>query len=377
MVVERRSGVENGHLAAKSEIYFDRRAPTALIEALAPGGRFHDLVPAPRDPRGPLDLHLRARDTDPQQPVDARPAHATLYLGLTRIIDLCFDGGHRFKLLGHSQSKTFTDTHARLFDEKWSRWQPLADLDAASKLSRDRFADAVIERARQGKGRYLSKEGTLQAQLSRFPDRFVVIDRESVIGYRDNAARADFLAQARGPLEQAIDQLRQSGKAWTRTRAVTPAQEEASAPQRPHSFGNELDALAVDRQGRLLAIEAKHGSDMGGVGWTPAQVAVYLRLFEAWIEDDRAHAQRVLGAMLDQRHRLRPASDDPPALSEPLKVVPVIVIGGDTHNAKQANKRMLAVSDALTAAGVELDDLELRQTDAHGGLHPRRLGDLV
>ena len=377
MVVERRSGIKNGHLAAKSEIYFDRRAPTALIEALAPGGRFNDLVPAPRDPRGPLDLHLRARDTDPQQPVDGRPAHATLYLGLTRIVDLCFDGGHRFKLLGHRRSKTFRDIHSCLFDEEWSRWQPLGDLDAASRPLRDRFADAVIERARRGKGHFLSKEGTLQAQLSSFPKRFVVIDRESVVGYRDNATRAQFLAQALGPLEQAIDQLRLLGKAWTKTRAVTPAQEEASAPQRPHSFGNELDALAVDRQGRLLAIEAKHGSDIGGVGWTPAQVAVYLRLFEAWIEHDPEHARRVLSAMLEQHHRLRPASDDPPALSEPLKIVPVIVIGGDTRNPKQANKRMLAVSGALTAAGVQLDDLELRQTDECGRLHPRRLADLV
>ena len=57
--------------------------------------------------------------------------------------------------------------------------------------------------------------------------------------------------------------------------------------------------LAVDHDGRVLVVEVKHGGDTAGRGWTPAQVALSLRLCQRWVQAT-PWAASILKGMLDQ-----------------------------------------------------------------------------
>ncbi|MCE7888659.1 MAG: hypothetical protein DYH12_02980 [Sorangiineae bacterium PRO1] len=329
---------------------FDRRVPDALLSALA--GPFGDLRPGPHS-HPALDLQLRSlgRPTD----VDTCwAAHATLYIGHAQVITLHIDEQCRFSLSGQKgegADSPFKGIYEDLFDPRWEDPQPdrLADLSR----SRTAFIDAIVSAARPEQ---IGKEGALQAALSRWPDKdFVVIDRESIPPGLTDAERRAALA----PVEQALLDLQESGDPWTFTRR--PRDAPLPPGGRRKNFGTELDALAIDSRGRLLVMEAKHASDTTGVGWTPAQVAVYLRLF-------RARAARhpeqlaIVNEMLGQRQRLGLAPADSVQLTPPLQMVPVIVIGGELGtSAKAANNRTPLVLDALDRAGEPLEDLELWQ----------------
>jgi hypothetical protein len=351
-------------MSAAPEIYFDRRVPVQLVDALAPLGHFHHLVEIARA-RKPLDLHLRA--------LEGGAAHATLYLGLTRVLDLHIDDRERFWITGQRGSRPtsrFREVYDKLFDQAWNRPQSLDDLARTWEWGDGRrYIEEAIEVADP---RYTdpSKEGFLQASLTDWPDQFSVIDRESVVGFRGGAKRR-YLDDALSPIRRAVRSLARSGDPWTHTRVPPHAAQgpktdapTTGKPRRPKWFGDELDALAIDMQRRVLIIEAKGASDTGGVGWTPAQVAVYLRLFGAWVEARADDAPEVLSGMLDQRKRLGLAPEHAQEPVEPLALVPVIVIGGTVESsAKTANARMRKVKEALAQTGEPLDGLEVWQID--------------
>lgn len=355
-----------GRLKTRADIYFDRRVPERLINALAPDGEFHELVPAPNDERGPLDLHLRGLGGD--------EGHATLYLGLTRVIDLHTDTRGLFRLTGQpgSRSKSvFKPIYEQFFDAHWTRWQSPRDL-AESSAGRHEYLKRAIDIAEK---RYLAKEGQLQASLSSWPDTALLIDRESVIGFGDAKTKERHFEDALEPVKKAGVSLRTGGHAWADVE-IEAAGGSGTTSNRIKRFGGELDALAVDPHGRLLIIEAKHGSDTAGLGWTPAQVAIYLRLFRAWAEHDPDHAHVVLSGMIEQRVRIGLAGSSPASVAMPLELVPTIIVGDPVRNPKVANERMRDVRTALAGAGEELNSLEVWQVDEHLRLTNCGIGNL-
>ena len=61
--------------------------------------------------------------------------------------------------------------------------------------------------------------------------------------------------------------------------------------------------LAVDDDGRLLAVEVKPANAIAGIAKSPAQVALYATLWSTWL-DETDDSVQVLQGMLDQRARL-------------------------------------------------------------------------
>jgi hypothetical protein len=134
--------------------------------------------------------------------------------------------------------------------------------------------------------------------------------------------------------------------------------------------------LAVDGNGRVLVVEVKHGGDTAGVGWTPAQVARYLRLCQLRV-DATPWAASILNGMLVQARRIgliRQAADV--VVAEPVMLVPVIAVGQPLKNLKVANERMRLVHDALAEHGVSLPELEVWSVDRDGKPARVRLGEL-
>ena len=132
--------------------------------------------------------------------------------------------------------------------------------------------------------------------------------------------------------------------------------------------GDKLDALAIDAAGRLLAIEVKPGTQTNGLGWTPVQVAMYVRLLRAWIEAAPDTAREVLEGMAMQRLALGLATTSIPQLRVPIEVVPVIAVGKPIVSPREARKRFGIVRDALRTHGEPLDGLQLWSVEETGEL---------
>jgi hypothetical protein len=329
---------------------YDRRAPKSLIESLAPGGLMNDLVQVVLDDqtRG-LDLQLRA---DPRRPHAGR---ATLYIGLTKVIDVEVGPAGRFKLSGQTGG-SFADRglDPRLFKPEWTESQSPDELQPEWPGVMA-YVRRAIECAPPAK---VAKEGLLQAALSCPSDRsFELVDREAVIAFSSRSEKDAVLERLRRPIGAAIADVIGRHPEWARGK----------------TFGDELDAIAIDQHGRVLIIEAKHGSDTSGLGLTPAQVALYLTLFERWGQQNPAHARYVLGGMLEQRRLIGFPSLVPAPIGDPLRFVPVIAVGGEIGQV--ALERMRIVNSAVRDRGIALTDLEIWTIDADGELRRTNLSD--
>jgi hypothetical protein len=131
----------------------------------------------------------------------------------------------------------------------------------------------------------------------------------------------------------------------------------------PASLGNELDILGLDEQGRVLLVELKQASATSGIAWAAAQVSVYRELFERWVRQDPEKAVRTLNDTLRQRRRLGLAGGGDWPIAAPLRLVPVIGIGGGEPSG-EAIRRLHMVQDRLRREGVGYDDLEVWQFGA-------------
>jgi len=294
-----------------------------------------------------LDLQLRA---DPRRPTQGR---ATLYIGLTKAVDL------------EARDESFRVTPQQRFGPAatwqappaWTDWLDAAQLEAVwpDVLA---FIRSTIEAAPE---RYVRSEGGMQAFLSNAAsDRFVVIDRGSVIGF-DARTKDAFLAPLNKAMSALVRDLESRGHPWAKE---------------GKRFGDELDALAVDADGRVLVMEVKPGIETAALGWTPAQVALYYSLFTAWARQEPGLAHDVLKGMLFQRVRLGLAPEKYSRPSTPPRLIPVIAVGGRVKNPGVANERMIAVKAALTRAGLQLDDLEVWRIDDNGSISMREVGQL-
>lgn len=339
---------------------FDRRVPEPLIEMLAPKGPLAPvaaLVVAPEFTDRALDLQLRAMPIADDNPQSV--GHATLYVGLTKALDVevrehrrrfrakvaVFEAGKKLK-----KPKIFAGT----FDE--------AEGLAAEIVEGTRAA------VRDVPSTYIEREGWVQALIGRGrPERFAAIDRESAVSFESATKEREILREAEASLTAPVYRdLAQAGHAWAKTPSKD-AEVRGADPTAAPSFGGELDAIGIDARHRLLLIEVKNGRDWGGVAWTPLQVARYMYLFKRWVEPDPKRASAAINAMVGQRRRLGLLPPGEWGVEDPLELVPVIAVGGAIGDLDKANKRMELVRDAVDAVDSQLlRELEVWQLDRVG-----------
>lgn len=330
---------------------FDRRVPQQLADALAPGGPMHELVEMADSDLGEkkgLDLRLRARPGH-------TAARATLYLGLTQVLHVHHLGPDRFKLQGQSGKGFQTKLDPTLFDTSWGVPQSLERL-SVSWPAVMAYVRAAIAAA---PSRYLTSEGLVQARLGRGGKHFACIDREVVINFPSQVVKDAALGNEVAGIRAAREQLA-SRHRWA---------------ERTKRFGDELDMLGVGREGRVLVVEVKDGGDTAGVGWTPAQVALYQRICQLWVDATPCTAS-VLNGMLEQAVHVGTAKDQGYRVREPVELVPVIAVSHPLKNPKVANERMKLVHAAMAATGVGLPGLQVWSVEENGAVERRTLGGL-
>jgi hypothetical protein len=324
-------------------ISYDRIAPDYFLRWLTHGGCFDSLVRFAKD-EPLLDLQFRGGGK-------AEP-RITLYYGLTALLDV---RGKRapdepddplFQVRPHKGRQAT----ARL-PEGLRVWQRASQLAAGWPEIEDYLEKLMAEMNR----RWVHGEGAVPSSLK--ATRLIsVIDREVVLCFSNDTERRrnkdEVVKKYRDVLSHASDE-----RWW----------------DPPGSFGNELDILGVDERGRVLLVELKQASATSGIAWAPAQVSVYCDLFARWVEQDPPGAARGLSGMLTQRRKLGLAGGGAWKIETPLRLVPVVGIGGDAPGT-EAMRRLHLVQQALRRGRIGYEDLEVWE---FGGVRRRSWRELA
>ncbi len=323
------------------KITYDRRVSSMFRDLFASGdhgaGVASSLVSYARHARFPVDLQFR------------REAHgnrltATLYVGLTAVLNLHMSS----KGLWLSVHKTHQKNGG--FDEAWTVRRTVDEL-AAIWLDVERYLDRIIPIAAQSHGR---KEGAVQAAITSFAnDRLFVIDREVTPAFEDEKHKDAFMRECEAPI---LDLL-------------SKADLDFGGP--PKRLGNECDALAVDADGRLLAVEVKP-LGVGTIAWVAAQAAMYARIMQGWVDSAGEQAADVVLGMFDQRAKIGLLSGSV-EIATPLEVVPVVAL--QRGASQELIRRMLQVRDVLAAdAQLGIPPVEIFEVSLLGELLPLKSG---
>lgn len=165
------------------------------------------------------------------------------------------------------------------------------------------------------------KEGYFQNLFSRQfgidgtgNEYFVMIDKEVVIGHRDMLTKNKYFGSQRDKFKTIKKYL--SG--------LNPKRYGSKLTD--DALGNEVDFLAVNRNGEILLIEFKHGSNTKGIYLAPIQIGLYCSLFQDYI---RLHGQDFINNISDmmrQKKELGLTSPDFPEVKLSGKIVPVLII---------------------------------------------------
>ncbi len=196
------------------------------------------------------------------------------------------------------------------------------------------------------------KEGYYQNLISRryslfcqSEDDFVIIDKEFVLGYRDDNIKKEIMKPVKDKYDGIIHSL--SNKYDYCKNIKQP--------------GTECDFVGLTRSGDILLLELKRHEDTTKIYLSPIQAGKYDDLTTEYMKsfyDDFCH--NVLD-MVDQKIRmgiLYPQWEMPTKLSG--KIIPAVVVGGNPS--KEAKKRFVILREAVKK------DITLYTCDEQGKL---------
>ena len=312
-------------------MYYDRTVSKKLLHALGTEGPFSFLVRyAKTQPL--MDLQLRGYPNSDRY-------WATLYCGLTGVLDVYEQNG-QFWLKGNSNSSSW----ATSWDKSWAGKRQLGGWRLAEEQL-DKYLNLEMQR---GLNPRFTKEGRIQAMLcTPSVGLFGIIDREVIIRF---------------PKGREGDRVATNKRLLQPLQAACPSDRARPWFVPPKEFGGELDLLAVDSSGRILAIEVKSGSNTHGIIWAPLQATFYANFLKEWSKEVRQKSQDILHKMLQQRIDLGLTRGPNPQLKYPLEIVPVVAFGGPPKS-KKAYPRLKEVQKALLDAKVGYKSLKVWQVE--------------
>jgi hypothetical protein len=309
-------------------MYYDRTVSKALADALSSSGPFSFLVHYAKT-EDLADLQLR-RHAKPH----SKRCWATLYCGLTGVLHV-FEQNGQFWLRGRSSNPAWEKswTEARKAEE----WQ---SAEARLKEYIDLEIGGVEPRS--------TNEGGIVARLCKpAAGPFGIVDREVIIAFPSAKERDITRTQLLKRLTAAF--RRDHERKWFV----------------PNDFRGELDLLAVDPKGRLLAIEVKPASATAGIAWAPLQAAFYADFLKAWSKDVGPKSQQILRDMLQRRIDLGLTRGPNRLLEHRFEIVPVVAFGAPP-NSDEAKPRLEEVRKTLLDAKLGFKSLKVWQVKDSG-----------
>lgn len=320
-------------MTADFDIRYDRRVSDQFLQHFTPDGLLSSLPAYAKSGLFPIDLRFR-RDAK------SGAEHASLYIGLTSVLDVHHARSGTFRLKVHP-------THQKngKFDAAWAKPMTPEEL-AAVWPTVELYLDRIIPIAAKSHG---GKEGAVQAAVASYrTGERVILDREVTPSFRDTATKLEFMNACQQPILAALE------KADLGLGAV------------PTKLGNECDALAVDSAGRILAVEIKP-IGVGSIAWVVAQATMYARILQRWVDAEAPDGQRpadVLAEMLAQRQAVRLAPAAEVRLDDEGRVVPVVAL--QRGASPEMIRRMCAVRDALAKVDLGVGEVEIYEVNLLG-----------
>jgi len=180
------------------------------------------------------------------------------------------------------------------------------------------------------------KEGYFQNELSRMfgicgnkNNDFVILDKEAVIGYSDNAEKEKLYGELRSGYKTLQKELSEKNTA------------RYGKKLEKKSIGNELDFLALDKQGNLRLIEYKHGTNTSGIYLSPLQIGMYYDLFTQLPKEELIKS---VSSMFEQKKKIGLINPDWGSMPEIKEIIPVLIISEYNYKST-ANKKYHEVMD--------------------------------
>ena len=229
----------------------------------------------------PLDLQLREK---------GRSGTVTLYVGLTKILDLTIDRDARhLRTSAHQYYLRHFGSYGLARDYSLADRERLREDIEAYVNARDEFVNA----------HHYTSEGECQNWLScrhgirSRPGEWVSVDREVVVGYESIAKKHDLW----DPIKERLDQFGSHLPGRARARHKVEVQSK--------SVGNEADCLLWHPVlNRLLVTEVKPGKEAAGIYLSPIQVAAYLAVWQGFFHAQADDALAGIRRLLEQKVRL-------------------------------------------------------------------------
>ena len=182
------------------------------------------------------------------------------------------------------------------------------------------------------------KEGFYQNKIQRefgiLADKYsalLIIDKEVVIGY-DNETEKD-------------KQFREEQKKYKLCKHNLQNSDikKFGTPSKDKSLGNELDLLALDREGNIHLMELKYGGNTAGIYMSPFQIGLYKRIF------DKMDIKETIIKMIEQKQRIGLLPKDWIIPNIKDGYIPELIIGGYNSNSCGYPKRFEEVKNYIMA----------------------------
>jgi len=257
-------------------MYYNRTLSNSFSKIIEPGGDLRWLFEFVQE-RNDLDLLIGRNDS---------MEWISVYRGTSRLLRIKkTKDPARIKLDG---AKAYQELAPDLFGKKNTSddflFVLLGLVETASSNSRfDRYYNN-------------KKEGYFQNELSRRfgicgkpGDEFVIVDKEAVIGYENQQEKDSILNPLQHNYKEMLKELSESNPKIF------------GSNLEKKSVGNELDFLAFDKQGNILLIEYKDGSNASGIYLSPFQVGIY---YDLWDQFPRPELEQTICEMVSQKRKL-------------------------------------------------------------------------
>ena len=278
-------------------IYYNRTLSDRLSGLLENGGELRWL----------FDFVKNHKELDFQVGRNNSKEWISVYRGLTRIISISLSGTSMINIVAADKYKNIATDFYGKKDIKYNFHNELELL--IEKIE----ADSQFDRYFKNK-----KEGFYQNELSRkfgicgsAADEFVIIDKESVVGYLNQTEKA----KSFGTIQQKYKQLQKDISKDNSARYGIDLGKKA--------IGNELDFLALDKKGNILLIEYKHGTNTSGIYLSTLQIGMYYDIFTNY---PRKELECAVFEMLAQKQKIGLINPEWPKPDRIENIIPVLMI---------------------------------------------------
>jgi hypothetical protein len=261
-------------------------------------------------------------ELDFQTGSNASDSWFSVYRGTGKVASI--SKGNGYKMSAHPE-------YMALYPAFYDSPTPQTFAELLRRISNDRYFDSYYQSAdKKMEGFYqnlISRRYTIDCKLN---DDFIIVDKEFVIGYKDQDTKDRYLDKYRRIYDGYIRKIKEQylDERW---------------PRNIEQTGEECDFLALSKTGDIILLELKHkGSLPNKIYLSPLQVGKYADMAQDLLNESSDTIYNVLKEMVEQKKRIGimyPVWDFPPKFSGIIRTA--VIVGGDSSdNVKRKYKKV-------------------------------------